>query len=228
MGPEVFYVPFPAPHDSWEWGWDALVALGTLALALVTVAAVVVPLIADRNRAKREQEKLAVQARLYATALQDESARIVMTTAEIRKRLRFATNPGVIDWDAILLLVDILATPVLDSSFDHVFLLDVHASRFVVRTRSQILSLKAYVAPFRRDPYQLVYAAEDSFLPLILQLQLFATAAARNIHRVAEAAYSLPKAAEMTAQETKIVAWIESGPDPAAKRPDWPYEPNDQ
>jgi hypothetical protein len=222
--PEVFYVP--APHDAWEWGWDAVVALGTLALAFVTVLAIVVPIFNERRKERAKSEKReqrhAIRARLYATALQDECGRTMMATAEIRKRLRAGRGPAQVDWTAVVMLIDVLAMPVLENSFRFVFLLDEHTSRWVVRTRSNILALKALIQPYRQAGQSLV-ACADGLLPLVLQLQRFATPAARTVHQVAQSELEIPPHVPLTAGEQALVDWIEHGGAEHA-RPPWPTD----
>ncbi len=55
--------------NPWEWGWDALVALGTLALAAVTVLTLYVPAWRD---ADREQNRRARRAQIFALLIVDE------------------------------------------------------------------------------------------------------------------------------------------------------------
>ena len=40
-------------HNPWEWGWDALVAIGTMALALATFVAVAFPIWSERRARMR-------------------------------------------------------------------------------------------------------------------------------------------------------------------------------
>jgi hypothetical protein len=51
MDSATFFVAYP-PHSPWAWGWDAWVAIGTLTRALVTVVAILLPLMIERRRAR--------------------------------------------------------------------------------------------------------------------------------------------------------------------------------
>lgn len=68
--PEVFYVP--APHDPWEWGWDAWVAIGTIALAVVTVATLFSTWLAERKRRSDHEELRRKEAGYMSIAFDHE------------------------------------------------------------------------------------------------------------------------------------------------------------
>jgi hypothetical protein len=59
MDSATFYVAYAPSHSAWEWGWDAWVAIGTLALAATTLLAVIVPLVAAYINGRKEETRLA-------------------------------------------------------------------------------------------------------------------------------------------------------------------------
>jgi hypothetical protein len=72
--PEVFYVP--APHDPWEWSWDAWVAIGTIALAVVTVLTLLYSMRTENRRAA-ERNKIRLKEAGYLSIVFDHEFHMV-------------------------------------------------------------------------------------------------------------------------------------------------------
>lgn len=227
MGPLLIPSTESAGPHPWEIGWlgytwDAWVAIGTLALAAVTVGAILIPLLSARCDRIEKEKKAKVDARTFATALQDENNRLMMTLAAARNHLRTNGGPTAVNWKAVYHFLQMLSTPVLDGSFSHIFLLDDDTARWVLRTRGNVVNLREYIRQFDGREAEFADIAFEAVLPMVLQLQRFATTAAGNLSHVAEASeVEVMAHVPLTASEEAVVKWFEAGAD-NGKRPAWP------
>jgi len=175
-------------HSAWTFGWDALVAIGTLALAIGTAWAVEMPRRAEKRRRADESAARAHEARLFALMIVDELQRARYALAELRRRIRtMLENPMSGSWTELLKFVDGAQVPVLKQRIDMAkFLLDADANA-VVLSFAWMMYLEAFVRPPGKTDEEMARGTAKRLPPL----QIFACQAQIYVNQAFAAAYSV-------------------------------------
>lgn len=84
--------------NNWTWGWDALVAIGTLLLAAVTVASLIVPACMEKSREKAKRDR---RAHIFALLIVDELGQVQAQLASLRAHIANHRRPDRAGWLAI-------------------------------------------------------------------------------------------------------------------------------
>jgi len=203
-------------HHPWAFGWDALVAIGTILLAIATFAAVFIPIYVENKKKRDADLDKSKRASIIAFALIPELSHAGYFLNSCRQE--FVRVLSGYDKEAMVSGLQNLQTPILNDVIKLIEIFDYECAKSVLNARFRLQNFKDLLSSDPVDESAFPYICLGSSIHTLRSIQ----SALQDLSVVANRDYVSPSDWAVAEDEEKVVKWVDTYVHGKRPFPPWP------